>query len=161
MTSSAEARRPDAAVRWGWKAFDALAPAELYAALRLRSEIFVVEQDCVFLDLDGRDPQCEHLLGQAGGELLAYLRLVPPGVRLAEVSIGRVVVAKSARGTGLGRAAMQEGIRRCEARYPGAPIKVSAQQHLERFYASLGFARIGEPYIEDGIAHLDMLRVPG
>ena len=146
-------------LRWTWHAWASLAPDRLYAILRLRSAIFVVEQDCVFQDMDGRDPQCEHLCGEdAAGGLLAYLRLVPPGVRTPEVSLGRVVVAREARGRGLGRAVMLEGLRHCAERHPGQPVKVSAQQHLERFYRSLGFRTVGAPYDEDGILHVDMLK---
>jgi ElaA protein len=145
-------------LRWTWHAWTDLTPDVLYAFLRLRSAIFVVEQDCVFPEMDGRDPQCEHLCGWDGAELVAYLRLVPPAVRTAEVSLGRVVVAQPARGAGLGRAAMHEGLARCAQRYPGQPVKVSAQQHLEEFYRGLGFARVGEPYDEDGIRHVDMVR---
>ena len=145
-------------LQYAWHEWRSLTPDVLYALLRLRSAIFVVEQDCVFPDMDGRDPQCEHLCGWRDGELVAYLRLVPPGVRTPEVSLGRVVVAQAARGRGLGREVMREGLRGCERRYPGAPVKVSAQQHLETFYASLGFVRVGEPYDEDGILHVDMVR---
>jgi ElaA protein len=145
-------------LRWTWHAWTDLTPDVLYAFLRLRSAIFVVEQDCVFPEMDGRDPQCEHLCGWDGAELVAYLRLVPPAVRTAEVSLGRVVVAQPARGAGLGRAAIHEGLARCAQRYPGQPVKVSAQQHQEEFYRGLGFARVGEPYDEDGIRHVDMVR---
>lgn len=148
-------------VRWQWYAWQDLMPDTLYALLRLRSAIFVVEQNCVFPDMDGRDPACEHLCGWDGDELVAYLRLVPPGVRTPEVSLGRVVVAQPARGRGLGRDVMLEGLRGCGRRHPGAPVKVSAQQHLEKFYGSLGFVRVGEPYDEDGIMHVDMIRGQG
>lgn len=144
---------------WQWHSWQSLTPDALYALLRLRSAIFVVEQDCVFPDMDGRDPACEHLCGWNGArELTAYLRLVPPGVRTPEVSLGRVVVAQAARGLGFGRAVMLEGVKHCATQYPGRPLKVSAQQHLEKFYGSLGFTRVGEMYMEDGIAHVDMLR---
>ena len=146
--------------RWTWHAWPELTPDVLYAFLRLRSAIFVVEQDCVFPEMDGRDPRCEHLCGWDGDELVAYLRLVPPAVRTPEVSLGRVVVAKAVRGTGLGRAVMLEGLKRCAQRYPGQPVKVSAQQHLEKFYQSLGFATVGAPYDEDGIMHVDMVKGP-
>ena len=146
--------------RWTWHAWSGLTPDVLYAFLRLRSAVFVVEQDCVFPEMDGRDAQCEHLCGWDGAELVAYLRLVPPGVRTPEVSLGRVVTAPSVRGRGLGRAVMQEGLRRCAQRYPGQPVKVSAQAHLEHFYESLGFATIGVPYDEDGILHVDMVKPP-
>lgn len=145
-------------MRWSWHAWGELTPDVLYAILRLRSAVFVVEQNCVFPDMDGRDPQCEHLCGWQGGELVAYLRLVPPGVRTPEVSLGRVVTAPSVRGRGFGRAVMQEGLRRCAQRYAGQPVKVSAQAHLENFYESLGFRTVGSPYDEDGILHVDMVR---
>jgi ElaA protein len=144
--------------RWTWHAWGELTPDVLYAFLRLRSAVFVVEQNCVFPEMDGRDAQCEHLCGWSDGELVAYLRLVPPGVRTPEVSLGRVVTAPAVRGRGLGRAVMQEGLRRCAQRYPGQAIKVSAQAHLEHFYESLGFATVGVPYDEDGILHVDMLK---
>jgi ElaA protein len=146
--------------RWTWHAWADLTPDVLYAVLRLRSAVFVVEQNCVFPDMDGRDPQCEHLCGWQGDELVAYLRLVPPGVRTPEVSLGRVVTAPSVRGRGLGRAVMQEGLHRCAQRYPAQPVKVSAQAHLENFYESLGFRTVGTPYDEDGILHVDMVKAP-
>lgn len=144
--------------RWTWHGWEGMAPDVLYAFLRLRSEIFVVEQNCVFPEMDGRDPHCEHLCGWDGAELVAYLRLVPPGVRTPEVSLGRVVVGARARGRGLGRAVMLEGLARCARRYPGQPVKVSAQKHLEPFYSSLGFVTGGAPYDEDGILHVDMVK---
>ena len=144
---------------WTWHAWRELSADLVYEIMRLRSAIFVVEQNCVFPDMDGRDPACEHLCGRdAAGALVAYLRLVPPGVRTPEVSLGRVVVTQSARGRGFGRAVMQEGLRHCASRYPGKPVKVSAQRHLEAFYQSLGFATVGAPYLEDGIWHVDMVR---
>jgi ElaA protein len=146
--------------RWTWHAWAELTPDVLHAFLRLRSAVFVVEQNCVFPDMDGRDPHCEHLCGWDGAELVAYLRLVPPGVRTPEVSLGRVVTAPSARGRGLGRAVMLEGLARCAQRYPGQAVKVSAQQHLEAFYGSLGFVTQGAPYDEDGIPHVDMVKRP-
>lgn len=146
-------------LRWDWQSWQTISPDTLYAILRLRSAIFVVEQDCVFPDMDGRDPACEHLCGWNGArELTAYLRLVPPGVRTPEVSLGRVVVAQDARGLGLGRAVMQQGLLRCARDYAGKPVKVSAQQHLEKFYGTLGFVTVGKPYLEDGIWHVDMVR---
>lgn len=147
-------------LRWSWHGWGELTPSVLYEILRLRSATFVVEQDCVFPDMDGRDPQCEHLCGWRGETLTAYLRLVPPAVRTKEVALGRVVVEKSSRGQGLGREVMLEGLKRCTQRYPGQPVKVSAQQHLENFYQSLGFSTAGEAYLEDGIWHVDMVKPP-
>ncbi|MGH8443306.1 MAG: GNAT family N-acetyltransferase [Nevskiaceae bacterium] len=145
-------------LRWTWHRWAELTPDVLYAFLRLRSAAFVVEQNCVFPEMDGRDPQCEHLCGWDDAGLRAYLRLVPPGLRTPEVALGRVVVDRAARGTGVGRAAMLEGLERCAQRYPGQPVKVSAQQHLEKFYAGLGFVTVGTPYDEDGILHVDMVK---
>ncbi len=145
-------------VLFSWYEWAALTPDVLYSILRLRSAIFVVEQDCVFPDMDGRDPLCEHLCGWDGVRMVPYLRLVPRGVRTPEVALGRVVVAQGARKRGLGRAVMLEGLRHCARRYPGQPVKVSAQRHLEAFYNSLGFATVGKAYLEDGIWHVDMFR---
>lgn len=129
----------------------------LYAAMRLRSEIFVVEQNCVFPDMDGLDPTCTHLCGtNADGELLAYARLLAPGVKYPEASIGRVITAAPARGLQLGRALMLEALRLTRERHHGVPIRIGAQQRLDRFYASLGFVPIDVPYLEDGIWHIDM-----
>jgi len=129
----------------------------LYAAMRLRSEIFVVEQNCVFPDMDGLDPACTHLCGtNAEGELLAYARLLAPGVKYPEASIGRVITAASARGLQLGRVLMLEALRLTRERHPEAPILIGAQQRLDRFYASLGFVQVDVPYLEDGIWHIDM-----
>lgn len=146
----------DAPVRWEWHTWATLSTDALYALLRLRSAIFVVEQNCVFPDMDGRDSRCQHLCGWDDAGLAAYLRLVPPGVRTAQVALGRVVVRRDRRGQQLGRALMQQGLLRCAHAYPRAPVQVSAQQHLEPFYGSLGFRTLGAPYLEDGIWHVDM-----
>jgi ElaA protein len=146
------------AVHWQWSAWQDLTPDVLYAFLRLRSAVFVVEQRCVFADMDGLDPACEHLCGfSADGALCAYLRLVPPGARAQNTpALGRVVVAPAHRGAGQGRAVMLEGMRRCARRWPGDTIHVASQQHLQAFYESLGFHCSGRPYLEDGIPHIDM-----
>ena len=130
--------------------------------MRLRSAIFVVEQQCVFLDMDGLDPACSHLCGTDGaGELLAYARLLAPGVKYPEASFGRVVVAEAARGRQLGRALMLEALRLTAERHPGSAIRIGAQQRLQGFYSSLGFVQTGDAYLEDGIWHIDMLRDAG
>lgn len=142
-----------------WHLWSTLTPDTLYDFLRLRSDIFVVEQNCAYSDMDGIDPQCEHLCMRGPEQqLLAYLRLVPPGLKAPQPAIGRLVVAEAARKSGLGRAAMLEGIRRCTERYPGQDIFLSGQLHLEGFYSSLGFVTFTEPYLEDGIQHVNMLR---
>jgi ElaA protein len=123
-----------------------------------REAVFVVEQDCAFLDADGSDPDCWHLVGRKGREMAAYCRIVPPGLKFAEPSIGRVLTTKAGRGTGAGKALMAEAIRRCEALFPGHAIRIGAQQYLEKFYGGFGFATVSEPYDEDGIPHVIMLR---
>jgi ElaA protein len=151
-------------VDWQWKRFAELSPSELYALLAARSAVFVVEQACAFLDFDGLDAHAWHLLGWAGGDdaatLSAYLRLIEPGRKYAEPSIGRVLTSADFRGMGLGRAAMAEGLGRAALVYPGQAIRIGAQQRLERFYREFGFSTVSAPYDEDGIAHVEMLRTP-
>ena len=149
-------------MRWQWSPFDALTTTELYAALRLRQAVFVVEQDCPYLDADGQDPAAMHLLGWDGEALVAYVRAFPPGATAhPEAVIGRVVVHGGRRGEGLGRAVMLEAHRRAGVAWPGRPIWLSAQAHLARWYGSLGYAVCGEGYDEDGIPHLPMRRPAG
>ena len=149
-------------VAWQWKRFAKLKPAELYALLAARAAVFVVEQQCAFQDLDSADEHAWHLLGWAtvnqAPTLAAYLRLIDPGRKYAEPSIGRVLTTGPFRGTGLGREAMREGLARAAALYPGRPVRIGAQQRLERFYVELGFRTVSAPYDEDGIAHVEMLR---
>jgi len=152
-----------AAVQWRCLPFAALSVHTLYRLLRLRSEVFVVEQACVFQDMDGLDAACMHVLAEAVDEqgevhLIASTRLVPPGVAFAEASIGRVVTAPAARGGGVGHALMSESIRQLIALWGPHPIRIGAQAHLERFYNRHGFVSDHKPYIEDGIPHLEMLR---
>lgn len=148
--------------RWEWKPFSELTLEELYAVLALRSEVFVVEQRSIYLDADGRDGQCHHLLGtsEAGGAplLAAYLRVLPPGLKFEDASLGRVVVSPRARGQGLGRELTARGIAFIEARYPGRRIRISAQHYLLRFYEGFGFRAQGDVYDEDGIPHIEMVR---
>ena len=141
------------------RAFNELHPAELYALLRLRSEVFVVEQHCVYQDLDGKDEQCLHLLAyDEQDRLSAYTRLVPRGVSYADhASIGRVVTAPHARGRGYGRPLMQESLRALFAAYGEQPVKISAQAHLQDYYSSVGFVGVGDVYDEDGIPHRAMV----
>ncbi len=147
-------------VTWWHGRFDALSAADLYDALALRSQVFVVEQACIFLDPDGVDRDSSHLLGRNdAGVLQAYLRIVDPGVKYAEPSIGRVITSEAARGTGLGHRLVAEGVRRCTAAWPGRAIRIGAQSRLEAFYASHGFVRDGDDYIEDGIPHCEMVRL--
>lgn len=143
---------------WRFAHFDELTPREVHDLFQLRVGVFVLEQNCAFQDVDGADPQCWHLLGRADGALAAYCRFVPAGIKFAEPSIGRVITAPAVRRTGAGRELMREAITRAEKLWPGQPIRIGAQAHLERFYGEFGFARASEPYIEDGIPHIEMLR---
>jgi len=151
-------------VAWQWKRFAELEPAELYAMLAARAAVFVVEQACAFQDADGLDAFASHLLGWVEQDhnptLAAYLRLIDPGRKYAEPSIGRVLTTLPFRGTDLGRAAVREGLARTAALYPGRAVRIGAQQRLERFYAEFGFRTVSAPYEEDGIAHVEMLRSP-
>ena len=123
---------------------------------RLRVAVFIVEQDCVFQDVDGADPRCSHLLGYSGDELVAYARLLPAGVKFDDPSIGRVITAPSVRRTGMGKVLMSEAMKRASQLWPGAQLRIGAQAHLERFYNGFGFTKVGEPYDEDGILHIEM-----
>lgn len=148
-------------VTWDLLAFDALAPAELYAVLQLRQRVFVVEQQCPFLDADGADERALHLLGRTAGPpgLAAYARLYLPGARHPDAaSIGRIVTHPDVRGTGLGRTLVSEALRRVAALAPGADVRIGAQRYLERFYEEFGFRRVSDEYDEDGIPHVDMVR---
>jgi len=147
-------------LRWQVTPFEALKPAELQNIHMARQQVFIIEQQCIFLDADGVDEQCWHLAAWTAAERmpLAYARLVAPGVKYAEASIGRVITTATARGTGLGRALMRRAVAECERLWPGRGIRISAQAHLAPFYGEFGFVGIGEPYDEDGIPHLEMLR---
>ena len=145
-------------IQWQWLAYDRLSRDQLYALLRLRSEVFVVEQNCVFQDMDGLDDQAMHLLGVRAAELVAYVRCFPAGVTFDEASIGRVVTRPDARGGGLGHVLMTEAVQALQAEWGAQPIRIGAQAHLKSFYERHGFVDVGKPYIEDGIPHLEMLR---
>ena len=149
------------ALRWRWCRFDELDVHELDAIYRARQQVFAVEQNCPFVDADGLDPVSWHLAAWDAGPPevpLAYARVVSPGRKYAEASIGRVITTAAARGTGLGRALMRRAIAACERTFPGHGIRISAQSRLERFYAELGFQVVGAPYLEDDIPHIEMLR---
>jgi len=153
----------DVRLRWRCLPFEGLNVHELYAALALRAQVFVLEQDCVYLELDGHDPAVLHLLGQAvdSDAVLAYARLVPPGTKgpsQTQPMIGRVVTAPAARGQGAGRALMLQALRACAEHWPGQAVEIQAQSYLRAFYASLGFVATSAPYLDDDIEHIDMRR---
>lgn len=145
---------------WRWLRYHELGLDDLYDALALRCRVFVVEQG-PYLDPDGLDRHAAHLLGRDPvGVLQAYLRVVDPGLKYPEPSIGRVITSPERRGMGAGRALMEQGVAWCEATWPGQGIRISAQAHLRAFYGSLGFDPVGQPYLEDGILHVEMFRRP-
>lgn len=144
---------------WHWCRFEELGLPGLYEVLALRQQVFVVEQRCAYLDVDGLDPFSWHLCGRdPQGRLSAYLRLVDPGRKFAVPSIGRVITTPAVRGTGAGRALMAEGVAGHDRLHPGQANRIGAQAHLQAFYRSFGFEPVGEPYDEDGILHIDMVR---
>ena len=145
---------------WRWKRFDALSPRELQYILRARQEVFGLEQNCIYLDIDGCDEDAFHLAAWSEERAvpLAYARWLDPGVKYAEPSIGRVITTGAARGTGLGRELMRRVLEAGPLAHRGHGVRISAQSRLERFYAGFGFAVVGERYIEDDIPHTEMLR---
>lgn len=151
---------PNAAPLWRGGRFESLGLAELQFIYMARQQVFAVEQQCVYLDVDGCDEASYHLAAWSPDERmpLAYARLVEPGVKYDEPSIGRVLTTAPARGTGLGRELVRRMIAIADRRHAGLGIRISAQSRLEAFYGEFGFRRVGEPYLEDGILHTEMLR---
>jgi ElaA protein len=153
-------------VQWKLATFDSLTAAELYALLQLRTEVFVMEQNCVFQDMDGADDQAVHLLGtqraagQDGEQLVAYARLFPAGVKFVEASIGRVVTSPTTRGLGLGHTLIARAVSSVHTLWGLQPIRIGAQARLKSYYSKHGFVDMGLPYVEDGIDHLEMLWSP-
>jgi ElaA protein len=151
---------PPAPLHWTWQRFAALGADSVYDMLALRCQVFIVEQGA-YLDVDGIDRHSGHLLGRdTSGALRAYLRVVDPGVKYAEPSIGRVVLDKALRGSGVADALVGGGVAHSLQAWPGQGIRISAQAHLQRFYARHGFAAVGEAYLEDNIPHIEMWRAP-
>lgn len=140
------------------KPFASLSPYELYAIIRLRNEVFVVEQNCVFQDADNKDQDSLHLMYWNGKELMAYCRLLPAGLTYREMSIGRVVSSPAYRKTGAGKLLIKEAIERIYEVFGKGPIRIGAQCYLIQFYASFGFESEGEVYLEDGIEHIEMVK---
>lgn len=140
------------------KPFDDLPIDELYQILQLRSEVFVVEQDCVYQDLDGKDKDALHVIGYKNDKVVAYTRIFEPGYYFDYASIGRVVVDKNERTHGYGYDIMKASIQAIESTYTTSNIKISAQVYLKKFYKNLEFFEVGEGYLEDGIPHITMIR---
>ncbi len=147
------------ALQWSCQPFAALSVSELYQILHWRQSVFVVEQSCAYLDADGLDLECLHLsLCNPQAELIAYARLLPPGLNGAEPAIGRVLVVPQYRRQQLARALMLCALDEIAQRFASMPVRISAQLYLQDFYQRLGFVATGAPYDEDGIPHIDMLR---
>jgi len=140
------------------KTFHQLSLEELYYLLQLRCEVFVVEQDCVYQDVDGKDQKALHVIGKKGNNIIGYTRIFKPGDYFKEASIGRVVVAEKERHLKYGNELMNASIKAIESSFQVNKIKLSAQKYLENFYSNLGFKTIGEPYLEDGIPHIAMVK---
>ncbi len=145
-------------LQWRFCHFSELDGHEVYDLVRLRAAVFVLEQQCLYEDMDNQDFHAHHVLGTQDGILLASARLFAPGQRCEEASIGRVVTARACRRTGAGRQLMQQAIAAVQSKWGAVPIRVGAQTYLQRFYESLGFRRVGDDYLEDGIPHLPMRR---
>lgn len=143
-------------LNWKYAAFDELNVAELYAIMQLRNEVFVVEQNCVYQDADDKDLKSYHLAGWDGNKLVAYCRILPPGVSYPHASIGRVVTSPAYRKTGSGRSLMLKAIVKTLSQFTCSKITISAQFYLTKFYESLGFTASGEIYLEDNIPHIEM-----
>ncbi|WP_353717987.1 GNAT family N-acetyltransferase [Dyadobacter sp. 676] len=148
----------DHQLNWRLQTFDELSNSELYGILRLRSEVFVLEQRCCFLDMDNKDQQCHHLSGYRDGQLVAFARIVPPGLSYEYPAIGRIVVSSHGRGAGYGIELLNVSIQKLEELYGKVPIRIGAQLYLKKFYESFDFRQSGEVYLEDGIEHIEMTR---
>lgn len=143
-------------INWICKSFEELTTLELYALLQLRNEVFIVEQNCPYLDVDGKDLKSYHLMAWKEDSLIAYTRLIPPGISYDEVSIGRVVNSPSVRGSGIGKELMQLSIAKIYELFGKQDIVIGAQLYLKKFYSDLGFVQEGDLYLEDNIEHILM-----
>lgn len=141
-----------------YKFFDTLTPSELYSIMQLRNEVFVVEQHCIYQDADNKDPHCHHLMVKENDILVAYARLLPPGLAYTEMSIGRVISSPAYRNTGAGRLLVKKSIETCYILFGNGSIKIGAQLYLKKFYESFGFEKSSEMYLEDNIEHIEMTK---
>lgn len=146
-------------IEWSLKKFNKLTALEIYEILKLRSEVFVVEQNCIFLDMDDKDQFAHHLQGRINGQLAAVVRILPPGLAYEEPSIGRVVSSPLFRRKGVGIELMKTAIQETIALYGNVAIKIGAQLYLKKFYESFGFSQCSETYLEDDIPHVKMIRI--
>jgi ElaA protein len=144
-------------IEWTCKPFDELTPTELYAIIQLRNEVFVVEQNCVFQDADGKDKYASHFMGWRDGRLIAYTRLFPAGIYYTNASIGRVVTSHVARSSGIGKELMRRSIDMLYKLWGRQNIQIGAQLYLKKFYEGFGFQQSSDVYLEDGIEHIEMI----
>lgn len=144
-------------IKWQTKSFEQLSTAELFNFLELRQNVFVVEQECPYPDIDAKDLNAWHLIGQLDNKVIAYARLLAPGVSYPEASIGRIVISQSARGLKLGRILVEQALHGIQRLFPNQSIQIGAQERLHDFYVSYGFKQVSEMYLEDGIPHIDMI----
>jgi len=143
---------------WSWFEFQQLSNIQLYDLLKLRQDVFIIEQNCIYPDIDGLDQKCRHLLGYDDEQLVAYLRLIPANYHgSGNIALGRIISLASKRGTGIGKTMMQQALLYASQHLPKQNIQLAAQCYLQKFYQSFGFNPISEPYDEDGIQHIDML----
>jgi len=147
-------------MQWHLKQFADLTPQELYSILQLRNEVFIVEQNCPYQDMDNKDLKAWHLMGMVQGKIMAYSRLLAPGISYRESSIGRIVSSPSLRKTGMGKKLLTESIEQVRNLFQTDTIRIGAQLYLKKFYESFGFIQDGEIYLEDNIPHIIMLRKP-
>lgn len=143
---------------WNFKKFEELTTKELYEILQLRAEVFVVEQDCPYNDVDGKDVKCGHLWAEMDGKVIACTRIVPPGISYDEPSIGRVATHQNYRHLKLGHQLMRHSIEIIESLYETKSVRISAQSYLKNFYEKCGFKQVSEEYLEDDIPHIEMLK---
>lgn len=149
-------------IDWQWRRYSELTSLQIHDIFAARQAIFVVEQASLYLDIDGKDLQALHLAAWSGNRLAAYLRLLAPGVSYPdEPSLGRIITTKMARGSGIGRELVARGLEKIHELYPTHATRIGAQAHLHKFYGSFGFVQSSEPYDEDGIMHIEMLRPAG
>ena len=143
---------------WATQTYDSLNSGELQEIFRVREEVFIVEQQCVYQDVDSLDEKCSHITARDNsGKLMAYARILPPGLKDQNASFGRVLVIKEQRNKGIGKKLVQLCIDECQRKYPDAEFRISAQAHLVDFYRDFGFEAVGTPYDDAGISHIDMI----
>jgi len=145
---------------WHTHSWEEIPKDQWHDCLALRIDIFVVEQECPYSEIDGKDKKSWHLYATENDVIAAYIRIVPPGISYEEISIGRVAIAKTYRGKKLGYQLMNRGMDFIQEKFGEQPIRIGAQQHLRRYYEQLGFAKVSDMYLEDGIPHIDMLFTP-